>query len=248
MPTISVGGKRFDCTLLIFDMDGTLIDEKSRFLSLAKARVQAMKKVFGESVVELWSKASGVDVEAEKIDMNGPLARAPRREDMIVAATVLYLSGQRWNEAKSLAEQVYNTADKIQASTYKANLFPGVEDALRKMRNAGFKLAIATNDRHVAAEDTMRAIGVHGLFETIVGADDVENPKPAPDMILLACERCGCPPAEAIYIGDQSVDMRAGRGTPVKALIAVRSEFVPAAEIKDLSDAIIDSVGEIQVL
>lgn len=248
MLTISAGGKRFNCSLLIFDMDGTLIDEKSRFRSLAKARVQALREIVGESVVELWSRASGVDVDAEKIDMSGPLARAPRKEDLVVAATVLYLSGWRWDEAKSLAEQVYNAADEIQASTYRATPFPGVEAVLREMRSAGFRLAIATNDRRAAAENTMKGIGVYELFDAIVGADDVENPKPAPDMILLACERCGCPPMEAIYVGDQPVDMKAGREAGAKALIAVRSEFVPEAEIEDLSDIVIDSVGEIQVL
>ena len=247
MPTISARGKRFECDLVIFDMDGTLIDVTPRLLSLAEARIEAMKDVVGEEVIELWSKASGVDLEAGKIDLYGPLVGAPRNEDLIVAATVLYLNGWRWREAKNLAEEIYNSADKIQAETYRATLYTGVEATLREMRSAGLKLAIATNAPRVSAEDLMRSMGVHGLFEALVGADEVDRPKPAPDMILLACEKCGCAPNKAIYVGDMLEDMNAGRQASAKAVIAVRSELVPAAEIERLSDAVINSVTEIQV-
>ena len=248
MPTISVSGNCFDCDLIVFDMDGTLIDVLPRLVSMAIARATTMRNVVGNEATELWSRASGVDLESESIDLHGPLARAPRREDLIVAATVIYLSGRRWNEAKSLAEQIYNEADETLAATYRATLFPGVEDALRKMRNAEFKMAIASNAPRVSAEDLMRSIGLHGLFDAIVGADEVENPKPAPDSILLACERCGCTPTKAIYFGDMPMDIKAGRRASVNAVIAVRSEYLPASEIEDISDAIIDSFDEIQIL
>lgn len=229
-------------------MDGTLIDVIPRLKSLAKARAMSMRNAVGDEATELWSRASCVDLESESIDLHGPLIRAPRREDIIVAATVIYLSGRRWNEAKSLAEQIYNEADKILAETYRATLFPGVEDALRKMRNAGFKLAIATNAPRVSAEDLMRSIDLYGLFDAIVGADEVKNPKPAPDTILLTCERCGCPPTKAIYIGDMPMDMNASREASVNAVIAVRSKYLPVSEMVDISDAIIDSFDEIQML
>ena len=248
MPAISVRGKRFECDLVIFDMDGTLLDAKSRLLNLAEARVEAMKDVVGEEVIELWSKASGVDLEARKLDLCGPLAAAPRREDLIVVATVLYLKGWRWREAKTLAEEIYNTADRIQAETYRATFYPGVEAKLREMRNAGFKLAIATNAPRLSAEDIMRSMGADGLFEALVGADEVDRPKPAPDMILLACDKCGCKTDETIYFGDMPEDMNAGRQASVKAVIVVRSELVPAAEIDKLADAVIDSVKDIVVL
>ncbi len=248
MPTISARGKRFECDLIIFDMDGTLLDAKSRLLSLAEARVEVMKDVVGEEVIELWSKASGFDLEARKLDLHGPLAGAPRREDLIVLATILCLNGWRWREAKTLAEEIYNTADEIQAETYRATFYPGVEDTLREMRDAGFKLAIATNAPRVSAADIMGSMGADGLFEALVGADEVDRPKPAPDMILLACDKCGCKADETIYLGDMPEDMNAGRQASVKAVIAVRSELVPVAEIERLVDAVIDSVKDIQVL
>ena len=248
MPKISVGTKRIESKLVIFDMDGTLIEEEARFLSLAKARVQAFRKHVGEDIIELWSRASGVDIDKDKIDISGPLARAPRREDLILAATVLYISDYRWDEAKELAEQVYNSADEIHSSIYSASLFPGVEDALRRMKGKGLKLAIATNDRHGAAVETMKTIGVLDLFDAILGEDDVKNPKPSPDMVLLACKICQIPPSEAIFVGDQPVDMEAGKKAEVKAVIAVRSKFVSHPMMKKISDAVVNSVSDIQVL
>lgn len=175
-----------------------------------------------------------------------PFARAPRREDLLVAATVIAINGEGWSEAKRLAEQIYTEADNIVASTYRAPLIPGVEDALRRMRDAGAILAIATNAPHVSAEDLMKSVGLHGMFEAIIGADDVSNPKPTPDVILLACERCGCLPKEAIYIGDMPMDIDAGRGASVNAVIAVKSGYLTTSSRVDY-DVIMDSYDELQV-
>ena len=44
--------------------------------------------------------------------------------------------------------------------------------------------------------------GLTDAFEVIVTSDDVAHAKPAPDIYLLACERLGVPPADAIALED----------------------------------------------
>jgi len=246
LPTIILHGQQIECSLLIFDMDGTLIDERIRFRALAEARTETMRNLLGDEAVEIWARLSGVNVETGKIDMNGPLARASRRDDLVVAATAIYLSGLRWNDAKELAEKVYGAADELRSSKEGEMLFPGVAETLRGLKKAGLKLSIATNEGHLAAENTMTSLGLHEMFDAFVGADDIANPKPSPDMILMACTMCGCSPAEAVYVGDQPVDMMAGRNAGVKATIAVKSEYVPLSEISKLSDFVIDSINSIR--
>jgi phosphoglycolate phosphatase-like HAD superfamily hydrolase len=65
-------------------------------------------------------------------------------------------------------------------------------------------------------------------------------------MILLACERCGFKPIEAVYVGDMPIDMIAGRNAGVKAVIAVDSDFFSESGYSDY-DAYIDSNSKIDV-
>jgi HAD superfamily hydrolase (TIGR01509 family) len=244
MPTLSINGNTIECNLAIFDMDGTIIDIKDRIEMMAKVRAEVMKKTVGDNATELWAKASGLDLKTGRVRFDFALT-APRREDLIVAATVIAINGVRWIEAKKIAEQIYTEADNILASTYKPTLLSGVKKALISMKDAGIKLALATNAPNKSAEDMMESVNLKGVFETIIGTDDVVNPKPAPDMILLACERCGCRPDETIYVGDMPMDMMAGRRAGV-AVVAVKSEFFSESGYSDY-DAFIDSYDKIDV-
>ncbi|MGD2200850.1 MAG: HAD family hydrolase [Candidatus Bathyarchaeota archaeon] len=238
-------GKSFKCNLVIFDLDGTLIDSENRFLGLAEARVEALTRLVGAEVVRPWSEASGYDLEKGELDANGPLMRAPRREDLIVAATVIYAHGHRWGESKRLARLAYEEADKVFSLYYSPILLEGVESTLPRLRAAGLKLAIATNDRRRVADETMESLGMRDLFETVVGADDVEKPKPAPDMLLRVCEICGTHPSDTVFIGDLPQDMEAGRKAGIAGLIGVRSKLVPPSEMEGLADCLIDTFQEL---
>lgn len=245
MPTLSINGNTIECNLAIFDMDGTIIDIKDRVEMMAKVRAEIMKKTVGDNATELWAKASGIDLKTGRVRLRFALTSAPRREDLIVAATVIAINGEGWIEAKKIAEQIYTEADSILASTYKPILLSGVEKALRSMKDAGIKLALATNAPNISAEDLMESVNLKGVFEIIIGTDDVVNPKPAPDMILLACERCGCRPDEAVYVGDMPMDMIAGRRAGVTAVIAVKSEFFSESGYSDY-DSFIDTYDKMR--
>ena len=52
-------------------------------------------------------------------------------------------------------------------------------------------------------------------MELIIGADEVENPKPHPEPIELALHRLGAAPEQTIYVGDSIHDMQSGRGAGV---------------------------------
>ena len=227
-------------------MDGTLIDVSHRFEKLARVRSEVMESTVGINTTELWAKASGIDLTTGKVELGGALAIATRSEDLIVAATVIAINGVSWSEAKRISEQIYSEADKIMASTYNPVLLPGVRELLYRLKKAGFKNAIATNAPNVSAEDAMKSVNLTEVFTTIAGADDVENSKPAPDMILLVCKRCECLPHEAVYLGDTPSDMQAGRRAGVNSVIAVKSDFFEESGYSDY-DVYIDSYDKIKI-
>jgi phosphoglycolate phosphatase len=245
MPFLSILGEEIEAELILFDLDGTLLDASTRHRNLARARIDTIGRLVGGRAVDEWARLSGVDNDTFEIDPQGPLARAPRREDLIVASAAIYVSGHPWHVARELAERAYKEADRLQETLYRPSLMEGVGEALRSLKEGGFKLGIATNGESTSASALMKELGLLDLFNVILGADSVVEAKPAPEMALLACERVGVPPGRALFVGDQQEDMRAGRTASVKAVVSVNNSD---QAVMGLADVSLNSVAEIRVV
>jgi HAD superfamily hydrolase (TIGR01509 family) len=84
---------------------------------------------------------------------------------------------------------------------------PGALELLRRLHDARVALAVATNSQREFLERTLAAAGLadNGLFAATVCAEDVANPKPAPDIYLEACRRLGAPPAACAALEDSAI-------------------------------------------
>ena len=56
-------------------------------------------------------------------------------------------------------------------------------------------------------------------LNALVAGDDTDHPKPAPDMLLLACKKLGVSPAEAVMVGDSENDALAARAAGIRAML-----------------------------
>ena len=89
--------------------------------------------------------------------------------------------------------------------------FAGVDEALGKVVEAGFPLAIATNSGRRDADGMIDVARLRRFTSIIVTASDVEHMKPAPDIYLLAAERLGLPADRCIAIEDSAPGGAAAR-------------------------------------
>jgi pyrophosphatase PpaX len=71
----------------------------------------------------------------------------------------------------------------------------------------------------------LRLIGLQEEIELIIGADDVENPKPHPEPVTLALARLGQPASRALYVGDSIHDMESGRAAGVETAAVLWGPF-----------------------
>ncbi len=233
MPYLLVNNAELSGELLLFDVDGTLVDDEDRYMSLAALRFDAIVKRAGRNAAEKWAPLGGYDYANKKLDMAGAIAKAARREDMALAAAGIYLTGKGWHEARALAEVAYADADAVQMRDYTPKLFPRTEKSLKQLSKAGFKLGIATNGSNKITSELLNILRVKELFDVIVGSEDATNPKPSPDLLLAACKKADISTAKTIYIGDQSVDSEAAKaaGMPV-CIIVGKAKVLESAYVR----------------
>ena len=244
MPKFSVNNHEINAKLILFDIDGTLVDDKNRYKHLAKARYEAFTRLLGEKEAETWTRLEGITMNPLKVDMNGPLSKAPRREDLAIASTAIYLNGKTWNDAKTMATKIYRQADETMKEIYKPALFDNNDDTLNELKSTGFMLGVATNGDSKISAELLESIGVNSLFDVVIGADMVNDAKPSPEMIIKACESLEIAPSETVYVGDQPTDIQAGRAAEVGFIIAVGDKTL----LDEGAHFVVDSVSEFDVI
>ncbi|OQY51227.1 MAG: hypothetical protein B6240_00120 [Desulfobacteraceae bacterium 4572_87] len=90
---------------------------------------------------------------------------------------------------------------------------PGLKDLLLKLQSE-FILAVATN-RSNTIDEVLGQNNLTGLFDMVVSSLDVKNPKPHPESVFKILSFFDLPAAQAIYIGDSSVDYETARDADV---------------------------------
>jgi HAD superfamily hydrolase (TIGR01509 family) len=73
---------------------------------------------------------------------------------------------------------------------------------LAALKRANYKIGVATNSIRMTASEMLRAAGILDLLDTLVTNEDVQNPKPDPEIYLKACRNLGLMPNEVLVIED----------------------------------------------
>lgn len=123
--------------------------------------------------------------------------------------------------------------------------YPGLTELLEHYRQAGKHLAVATFKIRSATLNIFEIFGLMDYFDIIVTADDVTNPKPAPDCVNKILDFYGCTSDQAILIGDTKTDYMTGKNAGV-AVCGVTFGYNPPEVIRELNpEYIVDSLSEI---
>jgi HAD superfamily hydrolase (TIGR01509 family) len=146
----------------------------------------------------------------------------------VTAAPVLARLLDQPQAGQSLSDQMYALA--LGEITAGAAPRPGAVDLVARLRAAGLPIAVASNAprRHLLAG--LRRVGLDDAFEVVLGVDDVENPKPAPDLYLAACAGLDIAPDSAIGLEDSPPGVAAAKaaGLWVIGIPSIRGVELPA--------------------
>jgi pyrophosphatase PpaX len=91
--------------------------------------------------------------------------------------------------------------------------FPGVEEALARLRSAGIKVAVVTSKRRLSVEMALEIFpGLRNVVDRFVTLEDTTEHKPHPEPLLRALELLdGIPKERAAYVGDAPFDVEAAK-------------------------------------
>ena len=122
--------------------------------------------------------------------------------------------------------------------------FPGVVEALTKLRETGHPLAICTNKSYAMSIAIIEGLKLSHFFSGIIGGDTLTHAKPDPAPIHAAIDLTGGSPETAIMVGDSITDVHAAfaAGIPAIAVTFGYTEIAP----QDLgADALIDHFDQL---
>ena len=124
---------------------------------------------------------------------------------------------------------------------------PGIVGLLEWLQARGIPRAVATSTRRPLALRKLRRAGLLERFDAVCTSSDVEQPKPAPDVYLLAAKRLGVAPARCLVLEDSPAGVRAALAAGMLP-VQVPDLVEPDAALRKLGHRIVPSLAQAQAL
>jgi phosphoglycolate phosphatase len=105
--------------------------------------------------------------------------------------------------------------------------YPALPELVADLHKAGIAWGVVTNKLSRFALPLMNKMSFDPAAGAIVTPDHVDQPKPDPESILLACEQLACEPTETLFIGDHLRDIEAGQGAGCFTIAAAYGYLAP---------------------
>jgi len=212
--------------LLIFDLDGTLIDSR---LDLIHS-VNAMLRHFGRPELP-------GDVIASYIGDGAPMLvrRAlgdPRDEGSVKEALEYFLG--------------YYRVHKLDHT----HVYEGVKEMLVAIRNANGvrrQMAVLSNKPVIPSRAIVEALGLAEFFIHVYGGNSFATKKPDPHGVQTILRETKTRPEEALMVGDSSIDVITGRNASLWTC-GVTYGFAPHTLCEAPPDVLVDSPRELEEL
>jgi phosphoglycolate phosphatase len=206
--------------LLIFDLDGTLIDSR---LDLAHS-VNAARLHLGLAPLDNELVVSYVGHGAPTL-IRRALGDSASEAD-VQAALAFFLA--------------YYREHALDCTT----LYPGVRESVERLHGAGKRLAVLTNKPAEVSREILEGLGVGAVFFRIYGGDSFEFKKPNPIGIDTLRKETGVGPDRTMMVGDSSVDIETARNAGVHSC-GVTYGLQPESLRNPAADLVVDRMEQL---
>jgi len=202
--------------IVIFDMDGTLLDSKKDItisVNHIRKRHYSLEPLSEEFIVE------AINMEVRNLPF-------------------LFYGTEEYEDSDRVVFEQHYYKQCVQ-NPY---LYDGIKGLLQELVSSGVKLSVATNAPTIFAHRMLNSLGVDEYFDVIIGADKVKISKPNPQMLfeILNHYKYDEKKDRAWMIGDNSKDMLSAQNAGIESIFA-RWGFSPDGQ----HDKIIEHPKEI---
>lgn len=206
--------------LVIFDLDGTLIDSK---LDLANS-VNAARAHMGLGPLDL-------SLISHYVGRGAPVlmrkAMGPEASQALVAAALEFFLDHYRQHALDLTRP-----------------YPGVRKSLERLHAAGKRLAVLTNKPVEEARAILEGLTLAPLFFQVYGGNSFATKKPHPAGVRQLMAEAGIGPDRTVMVGDTSVDIETARNSGVTAC-GVNYGFQPESFESAPPDLLVDRIEQL---
>jgi phosphoglycolate phosphatase len=244
---IMFGKSEISCDAIAFDKDGVLIDSISFWWSLYESRSSLVLARQGQNILNDWTTAIGINIEERDINPCGVHASGSLQQEETVLALFITISQEiSWNNAIKEARAILRDADiNLSPETYTTPL-PGIPEVIRRLHELGVPLAVVTQDQYRRVAETLKHLGLEGSIRVIITPSEVQHPKPAPDMLLLAAKYLGVHVSKLVMVGDSVADIEMASTAGAIPVYLSQDNVLPEI-IKGKCKGIINFVSDIKI-
>ena len=180
-----ISEKREFITSILFDLDGTLVDSQE---GIIETQYELMQQ-----------KGYNTDIDTIRNLFGKPL------EVCLATFAPDKTEDEIWDLVKEFRELYANNHKQI------IKLLPNAKVVLEELKKKGYRLSIASTKLKKFITEAIEHLEIADYFEVVVSGYEVENHKPAPDLILETAKQMKVNPKDCVYIGDSPTDIIAGR-------------------------------------
>ncbi len=174
--------------LIIFDMDGTLIDSGDVITNT----INYVRKYIG---------LDAIDKTTMLTQLNNP---------DINSAEYFYGTKEFTPEQTKVFGEYYD-----KNCTKDIKLYDGIKELLEQLKKENYTLTVATNASSKFAKKMLKATQIEQYFSYIVGHDMVTNPKPNPEMLLHIVQHLHSNIDNTILVGDSKKDLQSANNANI---------------------------------
>jgi HAD superfamily hydrolase (TIGR01509 family) len=211
--------------VVIFDLDGTLVQtEKLKAESYGKAVVKLSDgRVAEDDVIEAFREVVGRSRQEvsthllEKFDLEEPAWARMTEFDV----------DRAWQVLARVRLRIYNEMLR-DPDVLRKNQWPHNVELLKRVRQKNCTAALATMSHCEQVTRILAILEFRDHFDFVASRDDVENPKPHPEIYLLVASELQVPPEECLVIEDSPAGVQAAQAAGMD-VIAVTTPFTRQA-------------------
>jgi phosphoglycolate phosphatase len=192
LKTDNAWGLHHKPSLVIFDLDGTLVDSLEDLTS----SVNYMRSRFGLDALSQEQVRSAIGKGARNLVERS----MPADDSRIDEALAIFLD----HNGSNLAVHT--------------RLYPGAEKLLSSLKHIDIPLALVSNKNTGHCRQLLSTLNIQEYFHTILGGDAVKNCKPSPDALLEAISRTNAAKETTVMIGDSINDVTAAAEAGVTSI------------------------------